>query len=32
MALLGHRKLPAFVIGEVVAGDGSARLTGTHPA
>lgn len=32
MAVLGHRKLPAWVIGDVVAGDGSARLTGQHPA
>ncbi len=32
LALLTARHVPAWVVGEIVAGDGSARLTGEHPA
>jgi phosphoribosylformylglycinamidine cyclo-ligase len=32
LAVLAHRKVPAWVIGDVVDGDGSVRLTGDHPA
>jgi phosphoribosylformylglycinamidine cyclo-ligase len=32
LAVLTHRHVPAWVAGEVVAGDGGARFVGTHPA
>ncbi|HWG93868.1 MAG TPA: phosphoribosylformylglycinamidine cyclo-ligase [Mycobacteriales bacterium] len=32
LALLTARHVPAWVAGEVVAGDGTVRLTGSHPA
>jgi phosphoribosylformylglycinamidine cyclo-ligase len=32
LQLLAGRSLPAWVIGEITAGSGAARLTGTHPA
>ncbi len=32
LALLTARHVPAWVLGEMVAGDGSATLEGTHPA
>jgi phosphoribosylformylglycinamidine cyclo-ligase len=32
LALLTARHVPAWVVGQVTAGDGSVTLTGTHPA
>jgi len=32
LRVLGERGIGAWVLGEIVAGDGSARLTGRHPA
>jgi phosphoribosylformylglycinamidine cyclo-ligase len=32
LALLTARHVPAWVLGELVPGDGSAVLEGTHPA
>jgi phosphoribosylformylglycinamidine cyclo-ligase len=32
LSLLAERDLPAWVIGEIMAGNGEARLTGSHPA
>jgi phosphoribosylformylglycinamidine cyclo-ligase len=32
LAVLSHRHVPAWVAGGVAAGDGSARLEGSHPA
>jgi phosphoribosylformylglycinamidine cyclo-ligase len=31
LALLADRDLPAWIIGRVTAGTGTARLTGEHP-
>jgi len=31
LRLLAERSVPAWVIGEITAGSGSARLTGRHP-
>jgi phosphoribosylformylglycinamidine cyclo-ligase len=32
LRMLRERGVPAWALGEVVAGSGRARLTGTHPA
>ncbi|HZG95885.1 MAG TPA: phosphoribosylformylglycinamidine cyclo-ligase [Mycobacteriales bacterium] len=32
LAVLSHRHVPAWVVGEVVAGSGGSRLEGSHPA